>query len=187
MNQSNIRKKILWITETAVMLALLVSVQYVTSFIPKPVQQFVTGSCVNAILAVTVLMVGFWSGAVVAVVSPFLAFLFQIGPAFIQLLPGIALGNLALVVLLHVVADHQAKNLGRQAAALVLAALGKFATLYLVMVKLLVPVLVSGGVIPPKASALLSAQFSWPQLVTALIGGAVALAVFPLLRRAVKK
>ncbi len=187
MNQSNMQKKILWITQTAVMLALLVSVQYVTSFIPKPVQQFVTGSCVNAILAVTVLMVGIWSGAVVAVVSPFMAFLFNIGPKFIQLLPGIALGNLVFVLMLQFIADPRAKNLGRQAAALVLAALAKFAALYFVIVKLLVPMLVSSGKMPAAVSAVMSAQFSWPQLVTALIGGAVALAIFPLLRRALKK
>ena len=43
-------KKIRWITETAIMLALLVTLQALT----KPLGQLVTGSCVNAILAVTV-------------------------------------------------------------------------------------------------------------------------------------
>ena len=37
------RKKILWITETAVMLSLLVALQAIT----KPMGQMVTGSCVN--------------------------------------------------------------------------------------------------------------------------------------------
>ena len=88
------KNKILWITRTAVMLALLVVVQYVTSFIPKPVQQYVTGSCVNAVLAVAVLMSGFWSGTAVAVVSPFVAFLFGIGPQLLPIVPAIAAGNL---------------------------------------------------------------------------------------------
>ncbi len=187
MNQSNMHKKILWITETAAMLALLVAVQWATSFIPKPAQQFITGSCVNAILAVTVLMVGLWSGAAVAVVSPFMAFLFGIGPKFIQLIPAIAVGNLVFVLLLHFIADPKGKELGRQIAALVVAALAKFAALYLLMVKLLIPALVKGGVIPAPASAVMSAQFSWPQLVTALIGGGIALSIVPLLRRALKK
>ena len=43
------RKKILRITETAVMLALLVCLQAVT----KPLGQLVTGSCVNGVLAVS--------------------------------------------------------------------------------------------------------------------------------------
>ena len=40
-------KKIRWITETAVMLALLVSLQALT----KPMGQWVTGPCVNTVLA----------------------------------------------------------------------------------------------------------------------------------------
>ena len=52
------RKKLLWITETAVMLALLVSLQWIT----KPMGQLVTGSVVNAVLAVTVLASGLPSG-----------------------------------------------------------------------------------------------------------------------------
>ena len=44
-------KKLRWITETAIMLALLVSLQALT----KGFGQFVTGSCVNAILAIAAL------------------------------------------------------------------------------------------------------------------------------------
>jgi len=47
-------KKIRWITETAILLALLVTLQAVT----KPAGQLVTGSCVNTILAVAVLLGG---------------------------------------------------------------------------------------------------------------------------------
>ena len=47
-------KKTLWITETAVMIALLVALQWAT----KPLGQFVTGSCVNLVLGVSVLVGG---------------------------------------------------------------------------------------------------------------------------------
>ena len=43
-------RKTLWITETAVLLALLVGLQFVT----KAMGQFVTGSCVNLVLGVAV-------------------------------------------------------------------------------------------------------------------------------------
>lgn len=178
------KKKILWITETAVMLALLVAVQGITSGFGN---QFLTGSCVNLILAVTALMVGPWGGAVVALVSPFLAFLFGIGPKFIQLLPGIAAGNLVLVLVLSLMLGMKNKLIWIQAIAWLGAALAKFAALYLVMVKLLVPTLVSGGTIPSPAAATISAQFSWPQLITALIGTAIALAIVPLLRKALHR
>lgn len=176
-------KKIRWITETAVMLALLVAVQGITSGLGN---QFVTGSCVNLILAVTSLVVGLWGGVVVAAVSPFLAFLFGIGPKFVQLLPAVAAGNLVLVIVLSLVIGDKKQPLWRNVAGWIGAAVAKFLTLYLLMVKLLVPTLVSGGVIPQKASAVLSAQFSWPQLVTALIGGALALAILPVLRKALR-
>ena len=51
-------KKTLWITETAVMIALLVALQWAT----KPLGQFVTGSCVNLVLGVSVLVGGLVRG-----------------------------------------------------------------------------------------------------------------------------
>ena len=69
-------KKIRWITETAVMLALLVCLQALT----KPMGQLVTGSCVNAVLAVSALVGGLSCGLVVALCSPVLAFLLGIAP-----------------------------------------------------------------------------------------------------------
>lgn len=184
MKQTKLHGRILWITETAIMLALLVSVQGITAGLGN---QFITGSCVNLILAVTALAAGLWAGAVVAVVSPFLAFLFGIGPKFIQLLPAVAAGNLVLVLVLALVIGKERRTVWRNAAGWIGAAVAKFAVLYLLMVKLLVPTLVSGGVIPEKASLAISAQFSWPQLVTALIGGGLAVIIVPVLRKALKK
>ncbi len=178
------RNKILWITETAVMLALLVAVQGITSGLGN---QFITGSCVNLILATTALVVGLWGGAVVAAVSPFMAFLFNIGPKFVQLLPVIAVGNLVLVLVLSLIASKGKQALVSGIIAWLAAAVAKFATLYLLMVKLLVPALVGNGTIPQKASAVLSAQFSWPQLVTALIGGGIAMLIVPVLKKALHR
>ena len=48
------KKKIRWITRTGVLLALLVTLQYLT----KPFGQLVTGSFVNAVLAVSALFGG---------------------------------------------------------------------------------------------------------------------------------
>ena len=42
-------KRVLWLTETAALTALLIILQTVT----KPAGQYVTGSCVNAVLAVS--------------------------------------------------------------------------------------------------------------------------------------
>ena len=84
------------LTETAVMTALLIVLQAVT----KPTGQYITGTCVNAVLAVSVLAAGLWSGIAVALLSPLFAFLLGIGPQLPPIVPSIAVGNLVFVLLL---------------------------------------------------------------------------------------
>ena len=179
-------KKIRWITETAVMLALLVSLQALT----KPMGQLVTGSCVNAILAVTVLVAGLSSGITVALISPVLAFLLGIAPQVLTV-PAIMAGNTVYVVLLHVIAGGRDSWVVRSILAWLVAAAAKFAALYAVVVWLICgvfsEVLLAAGVLKAPMLQALPATFSWPQLITALIGGAVAMLIVPLLRKALRK
>lgn len=185
------RKKILWITETAVMLALLVALQVIT----KPLGQLVTGSCVNAVLAITVLLAGMSSGITVALISPVCAFLFGIAPNFVTVLP-IMLGNVCFVVLLRLIAGKSHKPVWRQPVALAAAAGVKFTVLYVLVVKVICGI-ASGAllgkklgdvvVLAPPMLEKLPAMFTWPQLFTALIGGAVALLIVPVLRKALHK
>ena len=179
-------KKIRWITETAVMLALLVCLQALT----KPMGQLVTGSCVNTVLAVAALVGGLNCGLVVALCSPVLAYLLGIAPQILTV-PAIMVGNTVFVVLLSWLADKTGKNLVRQVIAWVAAAAAKFAALYAIVVWLICGVLsenllASGTLKAPMLKAL-PAAFSWPQLITALIGGAVALIITPVLRKALHK
>lgn len=166
------------LARTAVLIALLVAVQYVT----KSFGQFVTGSCVNFILAVCALSCGIWSGAAVALISPFCAFLLGIGPAFIQLVPAVAAGNIVYVVLMALLCNKIKGSVG-PFVSVAIAALAKFATLYTLIVKLLLPTL---G-LPEAKVAVMSATFSWPQLVTALIGGVLCALVWPVLKKALEK
>ena len=179
-------KKIRWITETAVMLALLVCLQALT----KPMCQLVTGSCVNTVLAVAALVGGLNCGLVVALCSPVLAYLLGIAPQILTV-PAIMVGNTVFVVLLSWLADKTGKSIVRQVIAWVAAAAAKFAALYAIVVWLICGVLsenllASGTLKAPMLKAL-PATFSWPQLITALIGGAVALIITPVLRKALHK
>lgn len=179
-------RKVLWITETAIMLALLVALQAIT----KPMGQLVTGSFVNAVLAVTVLVAGLYSGITVAVISPVLAYLLRIAPQILTV-PAIMVGNCVFVALLYFIAGKDSKKIVRQIAAWITAAAAKFAVLYAIVVWLICGVLsekllASGTMKPPMLKAL-PATFSWPQLITALIGGAVALLITPVLRKALRK
>lgn len=179
-------KKIRWITETAIMLALLVTLQALT----KGFGQFVTGSCVNAVLAVSVLAGGLGCGITVALISPVLAFLLGIAPQILTV-PAIMAGNTVYVVLLYLLADRSGKNLVKQAVAWLVAAAAKFVTLYGIVVGLICGVLseslLAAGTLKEPMLTALPATFSWPQLVTALIGGAAALLIVPVLRKALHK
>ena len=179
-------KKIRWITETAGMLALLVCLQALT----KPMGQLVTGSCVNAILAVSALVGGLSSGLVVALCSPILAFLLGIAPQILTV-PAIMVGNSVFVILLALLADKSGKKTVKQILAWIVAAVAKFAALYAIVVLLICGVLsenlLAAGVLKAPMLNALPATFSWPQLFTALIGGAIALAITPVLKKALHK
>ena len=182
-------KKIRWITETAVMLALLVCLQALT----KPLGQLVTGSCVNAILAISVLAAGFYCGLTVAIISPIMAFLLGIAPNFITVAP-IMLGNICYIGFICLL--YQPKAIWTHLLSLVVASFGKFAVLYLLVVKVICSVASDallgkklGDIVllAPPMLKILPTMFAWPQLFTALIGGTVALLICPVLRKALRK
>ena len=190
------RKKIRWITDTAVMLALLVSLQWVGSFIPEQMtKQLVTGTMVNCALAVAVLMAGLSSGITVALISPVCAFTFGIAPNFVTVLP-IMVGNCCYVTILYFIIGKSRKFGWRQPAALACASLVKFSVLYLLVVKVICGI-ASGAllgkkigeivVLAPPMLKMLPTMFAWPQLVTALAGGTIALVITPVIRKALHK
>lgn len=176
-------KKTLWIAQTAIMTALLIALQFAT----KSLGQYVTGSCVNLVLTVSALVGGWWCGFTVALISPFFAYLIGVGPALIQLVPAISLGNIVLVGVLCLLCSKSLAVSGARGrlltyAGAVAAAVCKFLVLFIVVVKLLVPAL---G-LPEKQTATMSVMFSYPQLITALIGGLLGATIAPIIKRAKK-
>lgn len=179
-------RKIRWVTETAILLALLVVLQALT----KGFGQFVTGSCVNAVLAVAALVGGLWSGIAVALVSPALAFLLGIAPMAVTV-PAIMAGNSVFVIVLWLLAGGKQAPVWKRILAWLTAAAVKFAVLYALVVWVICGLasapLLEAGVLKAPMLTNLSVMFSWPQLVTALIGGAIALAVTPVIRKALHR
>ncbi len=169
------KNKTLWLVRTAVLIALLVVLQTVT----KAGGQFVTGSCVNAVLAVAALASGLWSGVTVALLSPFAAYFLGIGPQIIYIVPAIAVGNLVFVVLIYLLCKG---SIIRRCAGWIVSATAKCGVLYLLVAVLLCSVLP----LKPPQIAMFQAMFSWPQLVTALIGGGIALLISPTIKKAIR-
>lgn len=174
------KTKTLWITKTAVLLALLVVLQWLT----KPLGQLVTGSCVNAVLAVAALLLGLTGGVTVALLSPIFAFLFGIAPNLVTV-PVIMVGNAVFVLLLCLI---RGVKLWKRMLALAAAAAAKFAVLYAAVVWVICNVaadaLLAQGLLKKPMLQMLPASFSWVQLVTALIGGILAMLIVPVLKKA---
>ena len=183
-------KKIRTITQTAAMLALLICLQWVGSMMPESIKQIVTGTFVNCVLAVTVLIVGLGGGITVALISPVCAFLLGIAPNLVTVVP-IMVGNTCYVVLLKLLMGRS----WRQPVALVTAAAVKFGVLYLLVVKVICG-LASGAllgkklgdtiVLAPPMLKMLPVMFTWPQLITALTGGVLALLIVPVVKKGIK-
>ena len=177
------RKKILWITETAAMLALLVAAQWVT----KPLGQLVTGSCVNAVLAVTAMLVGLPGGLTVALLSPVFAFLLGIAPNAVTV-PVIMVGNGIYVALFWLISG---KCWWRNVTGIIAAAVGKFGVLYALINWIVCGVaadaLMAQGVLKAPLLKVLPANFGVLQLMTAWAGGSLALAISSVLKKALKK
>ncbi len=149
------------LTRSAAALAILVALQLVT----RSLGQLVTGSCVNLVLAVAALYLGRLSALALALLSPLLAWLLGVGPAFPALLPCIMLGNTVFVLLLSV----KRWNIRLR---LPVAALAKMLTLRILIGNFVAPLVVPAA----KLIAVIS-MFSWPQLVTALLGGTLGVVV----------
>lgn len=177
-------EKIRAITRTAVLVALLIALQWATAGTQAFAGQYITGTLVNCVLAVAATFGGALCGAVVAVLSPFFAFMLGIGPKLLQIVPCIALGNLAYVLLLGCLLKRDTKQLWKQTMSVILAAAAKFAVLYVAVVKIMIPVM--ADCLKPPQIQTFTLMFSWPQLVTALLGGTAALLILPVLRKAVK-
>ena len=87
--------------------------------------------------------------------------------------PCISAGNLALVLVLSLLwrkLVNKSKNLVFPLISVLAGAIAKFLVLYFLVVKLVLPTL---G-LPEGKIAVMSAMFSYPQLVTAIIGGVLA-------------
>ncbi|MDR2533048.1 MAG: hypothetical protein LBC82_09440 [Oscillospiraceae bacterium] len=170
-------KRILWITRTALFIALLIALQAATAALGN---QFVTGSVINLILIISVMTCGFATGSSVAVLSPGVAFLFGVGPTqFPVIIPFISLGNFVLVLLWFLIGNRNIINKYiSYITALIAGAAGKFLVLYIGVVQI-----ASLFFILP---APILVMMSFPQLITASIGGTIAIIILPVLRRALK-
>jgi len=152
------------ITRTALLLALTLLFQSLRLFIPIPpfVSSFIIGSLVNASLLVAAEKVGIWSGLIIAVIAPIVAYFQMLLPIPVFIIP-VALGNAAYICLFLF-----AGKWGRL-PGISFATMGKAGLLYAAFSWLLTFI-----AIPAKAAAGIMLAMSWPQVVTGVVGGLLA-------------
>lgn len=165
-------KKIQFMTRTALLLALVITVQLAGRLLPN--SNFIVGPLVNACLLVSTALAGVWSGLFISVVSPFSSLINNHAPVAAALLPFapfVAAGNAVYVLSYYLLRKKSA------AAGVGVGAVLKFGFLYLAINIFLQ--LFSF----PKFAKVLLALFGWPQLITALLGGIIGLAVIKVLKK----
>ncbi len=180
------------ITRTGLAVALVIVAQFIGKMVPAgavifgpfSTNQLITGSLVNLILIVSGAAIGLWPGVTVGVLSAILATLLGVGPIFPLITPAIAVGN-ALIVLVTWLFFRKSAKPGYTAtnlAGVVSGAAVKCAFLWIT-----VPMLFQfiPEIKPPQIAAL-SIMFSWPQAITGVVGGLLALAVLPALKKAAR-
>jgi len=138
--------------------------------------QTLVGPLVNMTLILTTVLVGIPAGIIVGCCTPIAAFALGIMP-LLPVLPVVAAGNALLVILFGLVHHHLKQN-WTDIPAVIAGALAKFALMALA-IRFIVPIFV------PKVPVKLIQTFSLPQLVTALIGGALAIIILRFLPKTI--
>jgi len=145
--------------------------------LPQPI----TGPLVNALLILAAEMMGVGPAMFVGMVTPLSALLNGVLPLpLMVMVPFIALGNMTLMGL------YGALHTRSRWLALGLAAAAKFACLYAAVEWMIArPLTVAIGTAPQAVTipAALAQMMQWPQLATALVGGAIAFAILDGARR----
>ncbi len=143
------------LTKAAVLLAIALVFQL------TKMGQYVTGTGINAVLATAVGICGFPWAAAIGFMTPVMAVVLGVQPAAtIVLVPFIIAGNILYAALFRVLRKYN-DYIGIGAAAL-----AKFALLY-----------TAANVIVNKLPAPVKLAFSFPQLITALAGGILAIII----------
>ncbi len=151
--------KIRFIAYTGILLAVALVVQM--GGFPQPI----TGPLVNAVLYLSALLVGSWSGVIIGIFTPLIAFMRGILPApLAPMIPFIAIGNGVLVLVFFILMEKN-KIIGIVVASVVKYLILSIAVRYVVSV-------------PGKVAQMMGL----PQLYTALIGGGIALLAYQTLQ-----
>lgn len=168
------------ITTTAILLALCIAMQCL-----KSISVYITGPFVNATIILATWVAGWFGGLSIALIAPVVAALLGMTPILNmmpQMIVVIMAGNALMVVAAKMIA-----NKGNIAMPVGLAVGSGVKALFLWLTVWYFMLPTFGDNIPAKVQATVKTTFSVTQLITALVGSAIAWLVWLRLRRLFEK
>jgi len=169
-------KRILLVTRISLLLSIALIFQFIGRFM-GPHNNFIVGPVVNAVLLTATEITGILGGIIISVIAPLISAITNnapIAPVILAFSPFIAGGNIVYVLLFALIGK---KN---RLAGIISGAVAKAGFLFASVKAFLCFMKVNETV-----AATLTTMFSWPQLVTAVAGGLIALAVIPAVRKVI--
>ncbi len=168
--------KIRMITRTGILLALTIVFQMLGRYLVPYLGQynnFVVGPLVNASLLIAAATVGIWGASAIAVLAPIGAMLTGASMP-VPFVPIVAVGNLIIVISFYMLRKHK------------VAGIAVGAVLKTGFLTAAVMTFVGIMNMPDKKESALMFSFTWPQLVTAIVGGIIALTVIKALEKSIE-
>lgn len=157
------------LTRTGVLLALTLAVQLLK------LSQLITGTGVNTLLLVTLMMVGPLQASTIGIITPLVALMVGImKPPMAPAIPFIMASNAVIVLVFHYLSNKN-KYMG-----LVAAAFAKFLVLFGATK------LVLSTLLPPPILDKVAVTFGITQFFTAMAGGFLALIIVPMVKKYLK-
>lgn len=180
------------LVQTAFLLAICIASQYF-----KNLSVYVTGPIVNTTIIIATLAIGLWSGILISVIAPVTAFFFTGSPimaAIPLMFPVVMAGNAVLAVSVWYFQEKLPFK-WKLPAGLVAGSILKAVFMGAVVILIILPVFGGNvaGKLPkpealPKVLATAKVTFSVTQLITALIGSALAYIIWiPLKNNLIKE
>jgi len=164
-----------YVTRAAIVLALTIALQFaLREFVPSAppfniVNLFLVGSIVNLGLLLATETAGLWAGIIIALSTPITAWMQAHLPSP-TMIPAVMAGNIILVVLYWLATRKGSGQDWIRWLGLIAGAIVKMAFLYYAIGM----IVGSLSALPPAAAAFIRFSFSWPQFVTAIIGGVLS-------------
>lgn len=167
------------LVRASILLALCIVIQFIGKTFPV-INQFFVGPIVNAVLLISVFYCGTLYGVAIGALTPIMAFLVgQLASPMMPFIPFIMIGNILYVLLFS---PFVKKSVPSKCMGIILGSVVKFAFLYGSALKL-VPLFKIG--FKPVVYKKLVFMMGIPQLITAIIGGIIAIVIIAIMKNKV--